>query len=113
MPENTASMSPQQAHQMHKALGEAYEKNRHSIAHITNPKGHDKTLCSVCAEIKAAEKAAREDNLKEHLKCLEMARKEGREEVLEWAIGKIDILRHDPVTMFIRLRQAYKKRFRE
>lgn len=53
-----SNMTPEQFHLIHKVLGEAYEQHRHSIAHITNPEGHDEALCSVCAEIKAARERA-------------------------------------------------------
>lgn len=70
-------------------------------------------FCEKCYDlISPAIKAARDSNLKEALECLEMARKEGREEVLELVEKK---LRY-PVTfpnekrwkIFI---AAYQKRF--
>lgn len=51
-------------------------------------------------------KAAREDNHKERLELLKMARQEGREEVLELCLGTA----HDPWAVK-RMREAYEEKY--
>lgn len=74
----------------------------------------DEIDCPVCAEIKAA----REGNLKDTLDTLEMARKEGREEVLEMAKPLIirfrgeEWMTSDPMNvLWAQFEQAYKELF--
>lgn len=65
--------------------------------------------CPVCAKIRSA----RENNHQETLECLEMARKEGRKEVLELCIDTLKYGEECHDSLIYAIRQDYRERYGE